>query len=343
MLLAADPWSAGFCWCGFQNGARDACRGGARPGKVRAMFRSPRLERAELVRFFPFLASLAAIFLSAAEAAEPERVHFGDRDFIEYRAGDLPLVISSPHGGREKPNDLPTRTAGVVDIDINTQELARAIEEEVLARTKRQPHLVICRLHRSKLDCNREISEAAAGSPLAEKAWGEYHGFIEKALATAIARAGRAFLIDLHGQGHKDRRIELGYLHAQETLALPDAELNAPTIAQAGSLRRIAERSKLPYVELLRGPRSLGALLEARGFPCAPSPQRPVPVLPFFAGGYTTRRHVAGDAPVAGLQIECNLQGVRDTAENRARFAAALVGTLQEWLPEHFDLALPPR
>lgn len=284
-----------------------------------------------------FLIALTSAFLATTSFA----AEFGEKNSVEYLVGELPVVISAPHGGRVKPDEIPTRTEGKVDIDTNTQELARTISDEFHARTGQRPHLIICRLHRSKLDCNREIVEAAAGNPVAEKAWGEYHAFIERAQKTAIAKAGKVFYIDLHGQSHRDRRIELGYLHDQETLAKPDSELNA--LAATGSLRRIAAKSKLSYVELLRGPRSLGALLEARGFPCSPSPERPVPILPFFAGGYSTRRHIAADAPVAGLQIECNLQGVRDTAANRERFAAALVAALREYLAEHFDLRLPSR
>jgi N-formylglutamate amidohydrolase len=278
--------------------------------------------------------------LHAAEY-RPGRSYFGERNFIEYLPGDLPLVISAPHGGREDPEEIPQREAGVVQMDTNTQELARAIGEEVLARTGHRPHLILCRLHRRRLDCNREIVEAAAGNPVAEKAWNEYHAFIDTALAAATAQAGKAFFIDLHGQAHKDQRIELGYLHSRDALARTDAELDTPAIAAEGSLRRIAARSKLPYSALLRGPRSLGALLEARDFPCTPSPGRPTPNLPYFQGGYTVRRHVAADAPVAGLQIECNMNGVRDTAANRAKFATALVATLREYLAEHFDLRLP--
>ncbi len=274
---------------------------------------------------------------------EPGRSYFGDKNYIEYLPGDLPLVISAPHGGRERPEEITTREKGVVEADSNTQELARAVGEEVFARTGHRAHLIICRLHRQKLDCNREVVEAAAGSPVAEKAWNEYHAFIDQALAAATAQAGKAFLIDLHGQAHKDQRLELGYLHSQQTLAGSEEKLNAPEAAGAGSLRRIAEKSKLSYVELLRGSRSLGALFEAQGFPATPSPQHPVPNLPYFQGGYTIRRHVASDSPIAGLQIECNMTGVRDTAENRVRFATALVAVLREYLAENFDLRLLQR
>ena len=273
----------------------------------------------------------------------PGRNYFGEKNYIEYIPGELPLVISAPHGGREKPDEIPLREKGVVDIDTNTQELARAIADELQKQTRHRPHLIICRLHRSKLDCNREIKEAAAGSSVGEKAWTEYHDFVARALKTATAQSGRAFYIDLHGQNHRDRRIELGYLHAPELLQAPDSALDASGVAAGGSLRRIAEKSKLPYSALVRGPRSLGALLETRGFACVPSPERPEPVLPYFQGGYSVRRHVAANQPIAGLQIECTLAGVRDTAENRAKFATALVAALREYLSEHFELHLPAR
>lgn len=284
--------------------------------------------------------ALFALPLAAAELS-PGRSVFGEKNYIEYIPGDLPLVISAPHGGREKPDDIPTRESGVVQMDANTQELARAVADEVQTRTGHRPHLIMSRLHRQKLDPNREIVEAAAGSPVAEKAWREYHAFIDQALKTAIGQAGKAFYIDLHGHAHKDSRLELGYLHPQEALAKSDAEINQ--LACAGSLRRIAEKSKLAYVDLLRGPRSLGALLQAQGLPCTPSPERPVPNLPYFQGGYSIRQHVAADAPVAGLQIECNNKGVRDTKANRERFATTLVSVLQEFLADQFDLRLPKR
>lgn len=285
---------------------------------------------------------LMAASLGSAAALAPGKSTFGERGYIESIAGDLPLIISAPHGGREAPEEIPDRVTGVTQTDANTQELARAVAAEITARTGHHAHVIICRLARRKLDCNREIAEAAAGSPSAERAWGEYHSFIEQACAAAVAKSGRGFLIDLHGQSHKDQRIELGYLHSIETLALPDAALNAPAIAAAGSLRLLAARSKLPYAELLRGPRSLGALLMAQGYRATPSPELPSPVLPFFIGGYTVARHTRSGTQIAGLQIEANLAGVRDSAAAREKFARALVTVLGEFLAEQFAMPIVP-
>ncbi len=298
-----------------------------------------------MMRRREFIYTLAVATLSPLAAAEfePGRGVFGEKRYIEYLPGDLPLVISAPHGGKDTPAKMPTREKGKVQIDANTQVLARAVAEQIRVHTGHHPHLIICRLHRSKLDCNREIVEAAAGDPVAEKAWSEYHGFIQRAHAAAIAQAGKVFYIDLHGQSHPNHRIELGYLHKRKTYERSDQELNAPAIVAESSFRLVAATAKLSYADLLRGPHSLGALLEARGFPCTPSPSQPAPPEPFFEGGYSVRRYVVPEKPIAGFQLETNLAGIRDTAANRAKFTTAFVDVLLKFLTERFDMKLAAR
>jgi len=280
----------------------------------------------------------------AAAGREPFRAgetYYGRRQFTEYLAGDLPVIIAAPHGGREKPEDLPDRLKGTFAFDTNTQELAREIAAAFHERTGRHAHVVICRLHRWKVDCNREAEEGAGGHPLALQAWEDFQGFLDRARTAVTNGFGGGLFIDLHGHGHKEQRLELGYLHTPETLARADAELNAAEFVQESSLRGLALKTKAPYAELLRGPRSLGALLEAEGFPCAPSPREPRPVAPYFSGGYNTRRHGRDAGPVGGLQMETNFKGVRDTAESREQFARALVRAVEAWLKEHQGIALP--
>ncbi|WP_395743666.1 hypothetical protein [Prosthecobacter sp.] len=287
-------------------------------------------------------ALLVSLCLGAAFAAEPAAGAgtFGAHGFIEYVAGDLPLIIAAPHGGRLKPAEIPDRTSGVVDIDANTQELARAIASVVHAETGRHVHLILCHLHRSKLDANRDLAEAAQGSALAEHAWQEHHAFISQACASAVKHFGVAFLIDLHGHGHADSRLELGYLHDSLDLADCEEALNQSTFINAGSLRWIAQRSTLSYTELLRGPRSLGALLEREGFHATPSPRMPVPTGPFFRGGYTIQHHCKAALSITGLQIEAHRPRLRDTDENRLAFSRALVKSLAAYFPLHLGIRL---
>jgi hypothetical protein len=250
------------------------------------------------------------------------------------------VILSAPHGGREKPDELPDRDAGTFAFDTNTQELARAVADELHARTGLWPHLVICRLHRRKLDCNRELAEAAAGHPLAEEAWQEFQGFLDAAEKSVKAQFGRGFYIDLHGHGHANQRLELGYLHSAEQLAVDDRALNKSQYAAESSLRAIAALNRVSYAELIRGERSFGALLEQHGFPCSPSPTNPRPQAPYFRGGYNTARHGREAAPLAGVQIESYSRGVRDTPESRAKFARALVSALETFLSVHAGVEL---
>lgn len=299
----------------------------------------------DMMKPLPTIATLLLALTGPLAAAEltPGNSVFGQQNFIEYVPGDLPLIIAAPHGGRIMPGEIPDRTNGVTDIDANTQELARTIAAVVHADTGRHIHLVICRLHRSKLDANRELAEAAQGSAVAEQAWKEHHAFIDQACEDAVKRHGVAFLIDLHGHGHADPRVELGYLHNALALADCDEALNEATYVNSSSLRWIVERSGLTHTELLRGPLSFGALLEANGFRATPSPRMPVPTEPFFRGGHTIERHCDAARHVTGLQIEANRPRLRDTAENRLLFARALLSTLKTYFTAHLGLGIDGR
>lgn len=289
-------------------------------------------------RFSALLLLLAALVWSNDLPADD--IIFGSRRLIEYQPGTLPLIIAAPHGGREKPADLPDRTLGVVDIDANTQELARAVVEAVHEATGGRPHLIVCHLHRSKLDANRDLPEAAQGNALASQAWREHHSFIEEACRKAVKDHGVAFLIDLHGHGHPDARVELGYLFNASELAEDEQALNSPAFVQKSSLRWLVEKRGIPHIDLLRGPFSLGALLEHEGFPATPSPGKPVPGTPFFRGGYTIFRHCKAEAGVTGLQIEANRSRLRDTPANRQRFAKALAASLQSYFTKNLGITL---
>ncbi|MBB5035102.1 N-formylglutamate amidohydrolase [Prosthecobacter vanneervenii] len=265
---------------------------------------------------------------------------YGLRDFIEYIPGDLPLVVAAPHGGHLTPNDLPDRKSGETSADANTQDLARQIANVIHEQTGHHIHLVICRLHRRKLDVNREIMEAAQGDKEAELAWKEHHGFIEQACASAVKRFGVAFLIDLHGHGHPVPHVELGCLQNVQQLAKSDEALNEKECIEGSSLRWIVEHGTHSHAKLLRGPMSFGAILESNGFAATPSLSMPVPTQPFFRGGYTISRHCRSERNVTGLQIETNRPRLRDTAANRLKFAQALFATLESYLPVHIGLGI---
>lgn len=268
---------------------------------------------------------------------------FGTDRFVEYAPGELPIVITSPHGGDLNPESIPKRTVGVTDRDYNSLLLARALVDALEKTSGQRPHLIASHLHRRKLDPNREIKEAAAGNPQAERAWGEFHDFIRAATAAAVARHGFAFLIDVHGHAHPLPRLELGYGLNGAQLNQGDDAFDKSNFAALSTLRDLHARKGGSGADLIRGPRSLGTLFTERGIRAVPSAQEPGPGPgPFFSGGYIVHTHArgAGSAKVDGVQFEAWRNGIRDTEENRRRFAAIAAEVLAVFLSERYDYKL---
>lgn len=289
----------------------------------------------ESASFTATVGQLSASYSAEVTRPDPAATYTGTDGYVQWFPGELPIVIGVPHGGTLAPVDIPDRTVGTIVRDVNTIELGMAIRDAFLATTGMRPHVVVCILSRRKLDANREIVEAAAGVPAAEQAWREYHGFIEAAMIESRTRGGRAFFIDLHGHGHEAQRIELGYLLSSARLALSDEALEQHASRTSASVWPMSAAGGDAFTDVLRGPESLGARLADRGFPSVPSPAFPDPGgLPYFDGGYSTQRHAVNTLGwAAGVQVEANSAGVRDSPTSRAAFAAALVDALEEFLP----------
>jgi len=264
--------------------------------------------------------------------------YFGRESYIEYEPGELPLVLSSPHGGYLDPAEIDERTFGVVGQDLRTQEVTRALADAIEARSGRRPHMIISLLHRRRLDPNREIVEAAQGNVFAEQAWAEFHGFIETASAAAADQFGTALYLDMHGHGHAIQRLEMGYRLTSADLERPDNLLDQQVLIAKTSFRRLVDDASASFPELVRGPTSLGGLLVTGGYPAVPSPDAPDPGgNPYFTGGYDVDQHGSSDGgPVSGIQIEMNFTGVRQTEADRLAFTAALAEALEQFLLIHY-------
>jgi hypothetical protein len=274
---------------------------------------------------------------ATATALQPGTRHLGRNQYVEFIVGDLPIVLSAPHGGLLTPAEIPNRTTGETVRDSNTDTLAIEIGNAFNQTRGHRPHVIVVRLHRSKLDANREIVEAAQGNAFAQIAWREFQGFIEAAREDVRIRFINGFYIDLHGHGHTIPRLELGYLLTGTELASTDAALNA-LVAQT-SVRGLAQRRSIALTALLRGPQSLGAMFEQEGFAAVPSPVNPDPAgAVYFSGGYNTDRHSSrAGGTIDGVQIESHFAGVRDTEANRQRFAAALVSVLDRYFTLYYS------
>ncbi len=276
----------------------------------------------------------------------PGTSYFGRHSYVEYIPGELPVVLSAPHGGSLTPAEIPDRTWGTTVTDTNARETILAVRTALLERTGKAPHVVISHLKRTKLDPNRELAEAAQGNPFAENAWHEFQAYIETASATVARTYGSGFYIDLHGHGHAIARAELGYMLSSAQLNRTDEEINTQGLAAQSSIRALAASSTLPFAQLLRGPTSLGGLMQKEGIRSVPSPGDPSPGNDdYFSGGYNTGRHGSLEAgrTVSGVQLELPLPGIRDTAANRQAFGEALARALEAYMTEHFGFFRTPK
>ncbi len=286
--------------------------------------------------------------------------YFGRNGYVEYIAGNTPVILSAPHGGALSPSSIPDRTASACGgaattvTDANTLELARTMQTRYFARFGKYPHVIISHLARRKLDPNRRQPEAGCGNADAAQALSEWHAYIDAAKSAVIAAHGKGWYMDMHGHGHAVQRLELGYLLTATQLNGTDATLDASSaIENSASILTLSLASSASFSALLRGPASLGTLYAAQGFPSIPSSSDPRPNGDdYFNGGDNTRRHSCGSAAgplggitggsICGVQIEANFTGVRDNAANRERFADATAQVLEQYLRVHWGLQLAP-
>jgi hypothetical protein len=277
-------------------------------------------------------------------AYQPGISYFGRNGYVEYIPGRLPVILSAPHGGSLRPDEIPDRTWGERSADRNTSALTLAVRDALVALTGYAPHVVISHLDRVKLDPNREVEEAAQGNAFAELAWDEFQTSIEEARSAALGAFGGGMYFDLHGHGHERNRLELGYLLTSEQLNRSNASLNSLAVVQQTSIREIGRTRPDTFAEVIRGATSLGGFLEAEGVAVVPSPGDPFPGSdPYFTGGFNTRQHgsLADSELVSGIQIEHHFPGLRDTDANRRAYAERLAVAIRAFVIEHFGFFEP--
>lgn len=297
-----------------------------------------------------FLLSVLYLLLKVAGTKE---VLFGHNHFTEYQVGNMNLILSVPHGGSMEPKDIPDREAGCWDAktssciyshkcssgsiqdykkckvstnqDRYTIEVAQALAEEINKITVGFfPHIIINHLQRFKMDANREKEEASFGIPQAEQAWEEYMGF----LTTAKSQMTGGLILDIHGQAHPERWIELGYTLSKTSLNSGIFSASCSSISHlASQLINVSSES------LVAGNRSLGKYIEEQNnsYVCVPSPSHPSPNNgSYYSGGYIIKTFGSLSSGTAdAIQLELP-QWVR-AAEERPRFCKALARAVMKF------------
>ncbi|MBU3679888.1 MAG: T9SS type A sorting domain-containing protein [Candidatus Kapabacteria bacterium] len=277
-----------------------------------------------------------------AQTYTPGETYFGKDGLIEYQAGNIPLIISVPHGGRLEPTSIPDRDCDgcVYVMDSYTQELAREIRNAFAEKSGCYPHVIYNLLHRKKLDMNRALAEATDSNEASTAYWMDYQGFIDSAKSTVLQQHGKGLFIDLHGHGHTKQRIEYGYLLYGSQLRESDSVLNTAKRIAVSSIRYLVgtNQGNRTHAELLRGEGALGTLFAEQGFPGVPSLQDPCPEQAddYFNGGYNTLEH--GSNPggtIDAIQMEL-YSAIRFNTMQRSAFAKAFATIVRSYLEKHY-------
>ena len=119
--------------------------------------------------FFIFL--LLVTTHISAQTYTPGNTYFDPANHVEYLAGNLPIILSAPHGGGELPDSIPDRECdGCVFVrDGYTTVITQHIKDALYANTGWYPHMIINLLHCRNFDANRDIGDAVDGNAHVEK------------------------------------------------------------------------------------------------------------------------------------------------------------------------------
>ncbi len=276
-------------------------------------------------------------------------VYFGREDYIEYHAGNLPIILSAPHGGQITPDEIPDRTYGTMVTDDNTYELTKVIMDTMKVRYGGTPHVILCKLKRRKIDANRDSVEAAQGNRYAIRAWQEYHHYINVAKNIITQQFGSGLFFDIHGHGANpdgfyDLRTWLGYLVPGDVLDQDDTSLNTVDNSNKTSIRALVDSSLFNFIEVLRGTNSFGALMDSLNYKSVPSVNDPGPMgSRYFSGGYNTARHGSrGGGSISAIQIEAPRPGIRDNPVSWSKFAQSFTIAVDEYYFRHLGRKVKP-
>jgi N-formylglutamate amidohydrolase len=249
-----------------------------------------------------------------------------DDELLIIRDGDLPILITAPHGGKLDLPDVPARTGDglkkgpsgfFAGRDTGTEELALKVVELLDQKLPGSPSCVISRVHRKYIDFNRP-PEIAVEHSKARVVYDSFHHAARSSVQRIRAKHSRGLLIDIHGQGSSASTVYRG-------------TSNGVTVEQ---LRRTFGE------EAHTGPQSLLGLLAAKGWKVHPDPGTGREQAG-FTGGFIVRTYGSGKADgIDAIQLEFGIDYRR--ADARDKTAEALAAAVTEWSRKYLGLTPEP-
>ncbi|KAK9763197.1 hypothetical protein K7432_010355 [Basidiobolus ranarum] len=134
-----------------------------------------------------------------------------------------------------------------------------------------------------------------------------------------------------------EKWIELGYLvHGNELDTLDKYSNTASTIGRTSSLRGLNTHGS-NFLDLIRGPNSLGGLFEKKSYKAVPSPSIPSPNGGlYYRGGYCLQRHTSQS--IDGVQIELPAHLRRGSLEVRSQLVNDMAEIVDHFVNQHYPM-----
>ncbi len=168
----------------------------------------------------------------------PIAVGAQSRDLMYAESGELPVILTAPHGGAQDVPGCEVRSpvgkSFVNRPDQSTDVLALDIAAELKRLTGKAPYLVMARFHRKYIDANRPADEAYAGPGCAAD-YAAYHAAIRRYINEVRAKYPQAMLFDIHGQTAYPDAILRGTHHGTAVAKLL-ARAGAPAVTGPDSV-----------------------------------------------------------------------------------------------------------
>lgn len=250
------------------------------------------LDKAVLV----FLAVLTAtVDLQAADIS----------DLIVIKAGNLPIVLTAPHGGQNEVPGAGTRTSGVVSRDAHTLELTEALAKKLKDILGAEPYVVAAKFHRKYIDANR-AETAAFEDANARPVYLAYHRQIREYVDEVRQKyPSGALFLDIHGQS-----TDLDTVHR--------GTKNGATVTN------MLEKQGM---DALSGEKSILGVLQSKGravFPPSNTPLGNPLENRLYNGGYTVRTYGSNNRDgIDAIQLELGMN-LRRTPQFTDELAEAI-------------------
>ncbi|MBL8991310.1 MAG: N-formylglutamate amidohydrolase [Phycisphaerae bacterium] len=264
--------------------------------------------------------------------APPELVR--PADLVSAQRGDLPIILSAPHGGGVRIPGSTGRTRGVTVRDLRTAEAALLTAQRLTERLGAKPYFVIAQFSRKDADANRapDDGQAFENDP-ARAAYDAYHAALRAAVDECRARFGVAILIDLHGQARVPGAIVRGTRNGKTVESLLRRHGPAALTGPDSLFGRLKAAGYTVLPDLPPDPNGADAKADAPDPQPEPDADAPAGRETFLDGGYIVAAY-GSHTPhgVDAIQVELGAQRTDDLLKLARTLGDCIAGFYESFI-----------